>query len=136
MAPQLRRLPYDEGMSEPGEYHLTEDIYWEVFYKREDIDRQLRFALQLWHQRNENYERVSEAVRQSTLNLRKYARTIQDEEDRRDSLRNINRILSVLSFHDEYAPYVEGSGGQRPGRPRHKVESVTSAGLPGHGKRR
>lgn len=123
-------------MSDSGGVPVTEDLYWEVEEKREAIDRQLRFTIRLWHEGNENCGRVADAVGRAASALRKEAHRIQHPDDRRSALRAINRILSVLSFLSEYLPYVEGSGGQRPARPRYEVESVTSAGLPGHGKRR
>ena len=114
----------------------TEPLYWEVDEDREKTERQLLFALRLWHDRNENYARIAEAVRVSTMELRDKARKIQDADDRREALRGINRIFAVISFHNTYAPYVEGSGGQRPAPPRGKIKSVTPGGLPGMGKRR
>lgn len=122
-------------MGESGDYQVTEDLFWDVEERRETIDKQLRFTIRLWHEGDENFGRIAEAVRRAAVDLRKEAHHIENAEDRRESLRPIGRILSVLSFLTEYAPYVEGSGGQRPARPRHRIETVTSAGLPGHGKR-
>lgn len=132
---------YDSGMSDFKDFidetiAATEPLYWEVENERENVERQLLFALKLWHERNENYARIAEAVRTSGVELRTKARKIMNEDDRKDALRNIGRIMSVISFHNEYAPYVEGSGGQRPAPPSGKIRSVTPGGLPGMGKRR
>lgn len=118
------------------EYEPTEDLYWELQEKVDRLQRQLLFVLQLWHDRNENYERVAETVRVATQEVRKRAHSISDADDRRDMLRKAGRILSVISFHNEYAPYVPGSGGQRPAPPTGRINSVTPGGLPGQGKRR
>lgn len=114
----------------------TEELYWEVDEEVDQHQRQLLFVLGLWHDRDENYERVAEAVRVSAKELRKKAQTIKDPDDRQEMLRKIGRILSVISFHNEYSPYVPGSGGHRPARPKGRIKSVTPGGLPGIGKRR
>lgn len=114
----------------------TEQIYWDIDAELDRLQLQLLFVLDLWHNRNENYERVAEAVRVAAQDARKKAQSIQDPDDRKETLRKVGRILSVISFHNEYAPYVEGSGGQRPARPKGRIKSVTPGGLPGMGKRR
>ena len=137
----VRARGYDVAMSDFKDFidetiAATETLYWDVEEEREKTERQLLFALRLWHDRNENYARIAEAVRGSTVELRNKARKIKDANDRRESLRGIGRIFSIISFLNEYAPYVEGSGGQRPAPPSGKIRSVTPGGLPGMGKRR
>jgi hypothetical protein len=111
----------------------TEELYWEIEDDVYQLQRQLLFVLGLWHDRDENYERVPEAVRLSAQELRKKAQAIKDTDDRQEMLRKIGRVLSVISFHNEYAPYVPGSGGQRPARPKGRIRSVTPVDCPGLG---
>lgn len=118
------------------DYEPTEQLYWDLENEIEQCEHQLLFVLDLWHDRNENYARVAEAVRLAAQGLRKKSQAIRDDDDRRETMRKIGRILSVIAFHNDYAPYVQGSGGQRPGRPSQPIKSVTPGGLPGHGKRR
>lgn len=118
------------------EVESAEQLYWEVDEEADLMQRQLLFVLRLWHDRDENYARVAEAVRVSAQDLRKKAQSIKDSDDRQEMLRKIGRVLSVISFHNEYAPYVPGSGGHRPALPKGRVKSVTPGGLPGLGKRR
>lgn len=117
-------------------YETTEDLYWDLEEQADQLERQLLFVVSLWHARNDNFERIAGAVRVSAHELRRKAQDIKGLEDRQEMLRKIGRVLSVISFHCEYPPYVEGSGGQRPARPKGRINSVTPGGLPGMGKRR
>lgn len=123
-------------MSQHVDYTPSEQLFWDISEELDQAQRQLLFVLDLWHNRNENYGRVAEAVRTTAHALRKKSFGVEDQDDRKDLLRKAGRILSVISFHDEYAPYVAGSGGHRPARPSQPVKSVTPGGLPGLGKRR
>jgi hypothetical protein len=63
-------------MNQAGEnlsQDLTEELFWEMEEDLDVLQRQLLFVLHLWHDKNENYERVAEAVRLSAHELRKKA---------------------------------------------------------------
>lgn len=118
--------------SEPHNSLCREEIEEEV----EQLERQLSFVLKLWHDRDENYERIAHAFQVGAGKVRTKAQGIKNSEDRQDMLRKIERILSEISFHNQHPPYVPGSGGQRPAPPRGRISSINPGGLPGFGKRR
>lgn len=123
---------------EPGNKHHESHsrLFLDVAEEREAIEYHLIFVLRLWHEGSDNYLRIADAVWHEALRLQRRARTIEEPEERRESLRQIGRILSVISFHNEYAQWVEGSPlGLVHGPPRGPIRSIRPGGLPGQGRR-
>ncbi|MCK6090195.1 hypothetical protein [Micrococcus endophyticus] len=101
----------------------------------EKVEKNVLLAMRLRHEGKGNFYPLAQKIRDQVARLRKDARAIQDSENREEAFRDLRRISATMSLLGKYGPYVEGSGGQRPARPRHEVKSVTSGGLPGHGRR-
>ncbi|MGJ5724847.1 hypothetical protein ACSBQT_10745 [Brevibacterium sp. H602] len=100
-----------------------------------EVERYVRLLLKLHGQGSEEFYSVGRQVQAVINSTIRKARRFTDNDDRKELLRSLYRCKSTASFLIEFGPYVEGSGGQRPGRPNTAVKSVKSGGLPGLGKR-
>lgn len=100
------------------------------------IDRHVLLANKLFESRSEDFYSIAQQVHQQMRDLLRHANQVEDDFYRKDFRRRLYRVQAVIDFLQQYGPYVPGSGGQRPARPKGKVESMRPGGLPGLGKRR
>jgi hypothetical protein len=113
---------------------------WELFddidSSCDTIDRNVRYAMKLHDAQEEYYYTVAGKVLQQIKTVRPYIKKLDHREDRREMHERLTRAKYVISFLNETAPYLEGSGVLGSTNPRRKIESMTLGGLPGQGKRR
>ena len=116
---------------------ITPDMQYagDVMDNVEKVEKNVLLAMRLRQERKENFYPLAQKIRDQVSRLRGDAKKIKDRDSREEAFRDLRRISATMSLLEKYGPYVEGSDGQRPARPRHQVKSVTSGGLPGHGKR-
>lgn len=133
---KLRIWSMTNARDKSGQFEPHEGLYGKVRCDVERLERQLLFVVQLWSDRDENYERIAAAVRAGAEKLRTEAKSINQARDRQDMLEKIERVISHISHLNRYPPYVPGSAGQRPASPRGRIGSIKPGGLPGFGKRR
>ena len=100
------------------------------------LDKHLRLAVRLFESRSEDFYGIAAQAHEQMRQVLRHANQVEDEFYRRDFRRRLHRAQAVISYLQEYGPYVEGSGVLRSRNPREKIQSVTPGGLPGLGKRR
>lgn len=102
----------------------------------ETLDRHTQLAVRLFAARSEDFHPIAEQAHEQMRGILRVANQVVDDYYRKDFRRRLHRVQAVISFLQEYGPYVEGSGVLRSRNPREKIQSVAPGGLPGQGKRR
>lgn len=131
MAIQLPPIPIDKTPRDGNEFIFSVDA---ALYQ---LERHVLLAVRLFSSGSEDFPQIARQAFDQSRALLRSANQISKEQDldRSEARRRAQRAMSTLSFLQDHGPYVSGSGGQRPAPFSEEVRTVSSGGLPGHGKR-
>ncbi|GAA1167005.1 hypothetical protein [Nesterenkonia sandarakina] len=132
----VRGVKNDDRVIELPEVHLGQEDPHGADYAVSRIEKYVLMALRLWEKGSEDFYPVARQTIKQIDTLRAEAERVEDDYDRRDSLRRLGHCRSTLEFLRYYSPGIEGSGPVRPAQIKgKKIGSITSSGLPSLGKR-
>lgn len=126
------KLPEINIKDSPGDLSaLTAEVERAV----DSVEWHMALTARLYGRSPENFYGIAEQVKWQIKAIQEYAKQLGNTKARSEVSARLSRASATLSFLMDYPPYVESNGPSGRSLPREKIRSVTSAGLPGLGKR-